>query len=66
MLQIDVNTCVTARKLTRFCRTIAEGWENLKESMAFLLIFSVLKRNRTALACEFFSNTMGVCMNCLF
>ena len=31
------------RKLAGFHRTITEGWENLKELMAFLLIFSVLE-----------------------
>ena len=31
------------RKLVGFHQTMAEGWENLKELTAFMLIFSVLK-----------------------
>ena len=46
MLQIDVNASVTAKEVGGVPsnhQTMVEGLEKMKESMAFLLIFSMLE-----------------------
>ena len=46
MLQIDVNACITTKEVDGVPsnhQTMVEGLEKMKESTAFLLIFSMLE-----------------------